>query len=198
MWLGSKSGIHILDNRIALYTQILADDSVLEELEQIHDDGYDIPSDIHGFYTRPMINLYKGVHRDKHRVRVPKEPDQSLPGQISSANTSPVNKTPTPTPSNSGNTTPQVSGHSTPDIDMANRWKYYRDIPKFHGAPGEMGQTHLIKLGDMFKIFEIEVPENPAHNAHEVIDLFKTSLNGPARNWYDLNVTGEKMGREEQ
>ena len=77
---------------------------------------------------------------------------------------------------------------------MANRWKYYRDIPKFTGAPGEMGQTHLTKLGDMFKIFEIEVPNDPAGRAQEVIDLFRTSLNGPARNWYDLNVTGENMG----
>ena len=31
--------------------------------------------------------------------------------------------------------------------------------------------------------------------AQEVIDLFRTSLNGPARNWYNLNVTGEQNGR---
>ena len=77
---------------------------------------------------------------------------------------------------------------------MANRWKYYRGIPKFTGAPGEMGATHLIKLGDMFKIFDITIPDQPADDAHDIIDLFKTSLNGPARNWYDLNVTGDRMG----
>ena len=186
--------IHILDNRITLYTQILTDESVLEEFEQIHDGGYDVPSDIHGFYTRPMINLYKGVYRDKHRVKAPRDPDQDLQGQNLSADNSPVNRT--STPSNSGNITPQNSDHSTPDADMANRWKYYRDIPKFNGAPGEMGATHLIKLGDMFRIFDITVPEDPAHDAQEVIDLFKTSLNGPARNWYDLNVTGEKLGEK--
>ena len=31
--------IHILDNRINLYTQILADENVLEEYDKIHDDG---------------------------------------------------------------------------------------------------------------------------------------------------------------
>ena len=56
-----------------------------------------------------------------------------------------------------------------------------------------MGATHLIKLGDMFKMFEIEVPQDPTHDAHDIIDLFNTSLNGPARNWYDLNVTGANM-----
>ena len=77
---------------------------------------------------------------------------------------------------------------------MANKWKYYRDIPKFTGAPGEMGATHLTKLSDMFKIFEIDIPNDQTASAQEVIDLFRTSLNGPARNWYDLNVTGERMG----
>ena len=140
--------IHILDNRIALYTQILADESILEQFENIHDDGYDVPSDLHGFELRPMINLYKGVNKDKHRKHLPKDPD-NLSGQSSSNS---GNTTPTPTPSN---VTPLESGHNTPNPDMANKWKYYRDIPKFTGAPGEMGATHLTKLSDMFKIFEI-------------------------------------------
>ena len=182
--------IHILDNRIALYTQILTDENVLEQLEKLHDDGYDAPTDLHGFELKPMVDLYKGIHRDKPRKHLPKNPD-NLSGQSSphSGNTNP-----TPTPSNSGNTTPIGSRHNTPDPNMANKWKYYRDIPKFVGAPGEMGQTHLTKLSDMFKIFEIEVPDDPTAAAQEVIDLFRTSLNGPARNWYDLNVTGERMG----
>ena len=184
--------IHILDNRIALYAQILADESVLETYEKIHDDGYDAPSDLIGFELKPMVNLYKGVHKDKPRKHLPKDPDD-LSGQSSpqSGNTNP---TPTPTPSNSGHTTPLGSRHTTPDPNMANKWKYDRDIPKFTGAPGEMGATHLTKLSDMFKIFEIEVPNDPTAAAPEVIDLFRTSLNGPARNWYDLNVTGERMG----
>ena len=171
--------IHILDNRFTLYTKILADESVLEVFEKLHDGGYDVPSDIHGFQVRPMINLHKGVYRDKPRIEIPKEPEQNISG-----NSSP----------NSRHTTPHSSGSTTPEPEMANRWKYYRDIPKFTGAPGEMGATHLIKLGDMFKIFDIEIPQNPADDAHEVIDLFKTSLNGPARNWYDLNVSEENMG----
>ena len=44
--------IHILDNRIALYTQILADENVLEQFEKIHDDGYDAPTDLHGFENK--------------------------------------------------------------------------------------------------------------------------------------------------
>ena len=73
---------------------------------------------------------------------------------------------------------------------MAKKWtSHYRDIPKFTGAPGEMGATHLIKLNDMSKLFEIQEPVNPGDNAQEIIDLFKTSLNGPARNWYELNIT---------
>ena len=183
--------IHISDNRITLYTQILADESVLEEFEKLHDGGYEVPSDIHGFQVRPMINLYKDVHRDKPRIKTPKEPEQNL-SENSSPNSG--NSNPTPTPPNSGHTTPQLGGNNTPDPDMANRWKYYRDIPKFTGAPCEMGATHLIKLGDMFKIFDIAVPNNPDDDAHDIIDLFKTSLNGPARNWYDLNVSGENMG----
>ena len=184
--------IHILNNRITLYTQILADENVVEQFENIHDDGYDAPTDLHGFELKPMVNLYKGIYKDKPRKHLPKDPENlSGPSSPHSGNTNP---TPTPTPSNSGNTTPLGSRHSTPDPNMANKWKYYRDIPKFVGAPGEMGQTHLTKLSDMFKIFEIQIPNDPTSQAAEVIDLFRTSLNGPARNWYDLNVTGERMG----
>ena len=184
--------IHILDNRINLYTQILADENVLEEYDKIHDDGYDAPTDLTGFELRPMVDLYKGIYTDRIRKHLPKDPD-NLSGH-SSPHSGNTNPTPTPTPSSSGHTTPPESGHSTPDPNMANKWKYYRDIPKFVGAPGEMGQTHLTKLSDMFKIFEIQVPNDPTAGAPEIIDLFRTSLNGPARNWYDLNVTGENMG----
>ena len=78
---------------------------------------------------------------------------------------------------------------------MAKKWtSHYRDIPKFTGAPGEMGDTHLIKLNDMSKLFEIQEPVNLGDNAQEIIDLFKTSLNGPARNWYELNITDTIRG----
>ena len=52
-----------------------------------------------------------------------------------------------------------------------------------------MGATHLIKLNDMITLFDIQEPKNQGDNAQEIIDLFKTSLNGPARNWYELNIT---------
>ena len=140
-----------------------------------------------------MINLYKGVQKDKPRIEKPKESE-------SSGESNPT--TPHNSPPHSGHSTPAGSGQHnlsqsrspSPEPNKANRWKYYRDIPKFTGAPGEMGATHLIKLGDMFKIFDIEVPAQPTDNAQEIINLFKTSLNGPARNWYDLNVSGENMG----
>ena len=31
-------------------------------------------------------------------------------------------------------------------------------------------------------------------NAQEIIDLFKTSLNGTARNWYELNIADQTKG----
>ena len=78
---------------------------------------------------------------------------------------------------------------------MAKKWtSHYRDIPKFTGAPGEMGATHFIKLNDMSTLFDIQDPKNPDDNAQEIIDLFKTSLNGPARNWYELNIAGQIEG----
>ena len=55
---------------------------------------------------------------------------------------------------------------------MAKKWNsHYRDNPKFAGAPGEMGDTHLIKLNDMNKLFEIQEPVKPGDNAQEIIDL---------------------------
>ena len=79
--------------------------------------------------------------------------------------------------------------------NMAKKWNsHYRDNPKLTGAPGEMGDTHLIKLNDMNKLFEIQEPVKPGDNAQEIIDLLKTSLNGPARNWYELNIAGELGG----
>ena len=63
---------------------------------------------------------------------------------------------------------------------------HYRDIPKFTGAPGEMVATNLIKLNDMSTLFDLQEPQNAGDNAQEIIDLFKTSLNGPARFWRSL------------
>ena len=57
-----------------------------------------------------------------------------------------------------------------------------------------MGATHLIKLNDMSTLFEIQEPQNPTDDTQEIIDLFKTSLNGPARNWYELNITDQVRG----
>ena len=34
----------------------------------------------------------------------------------------------------------------------------------------------------MSTLFEIQEPQDPGDNAQEIIDLFKTSLDGPARN----------------
>ena len=200
--------IHILDNRLKLYYQIRTDETVLEQFELLHDGSYDVPSDIHGFYTNPnRINFYKGIHKDKPRIGNPKSQDNWGEDPETRPGSADPNSNPDPSSNSSHHTTPNTSvhntpvgsvhssGHNTPQPDnMANRWKYYRDIPKFTGAPGEMGATHLIKLGDMFKIFEITVPDQPDNDAHEIIDLFKTSLNGPARNWYELNVSGERMG----
>ena len=85
------------------------------------------------------------------------------------------------------------SGGAEPE-NMAKKWKsHYRDIPKFTGAPGEIGANHLIKLNDMSTLFEIQEPKDPGDDAQEIIDLFKTSLNGPARNWYELNIA-EQIG----
>ena len=78
---------------------------------------------------------------------------------------------------------------------MAKMWtSHYRDIPKFTGAPGEMGATHLIKLNNMSTLFDIQEPQQPGDDAQEIIDLFKTSLNGPARNWYELNIAEQIQG----
>ena len=57
-----------------------------------------------------------------------------------------------------------------------------------------MGATHLIKLNDMSTLFEIQEPEHADDDAQEIIDLFKTSLNGPARNWYELNIADQVKG----
>ena len=57
-----------------------------------------------------------------------------------------------------------------------------------------MGATHLIKLNDMSTLFEIQEPQNPTDDAQEIIDLFKTSLNGPTRNWYELKYNRPSEG----
>ena len=62
-----------MDNRLALYIKIRIHETVLEEFEKIHA-GVTLPSDIQGFHVNPMINLYKGVYRDKIRNVKPKEP----------------------------------------------------------------------------------------------------------------------------
>ena len=86
------------------------------------------------------------------------------------------------------------SGESEPE-NIAEKWTSdYRNIPKFTGPPGEMGATHLIKLIDVSTLFDIPEPEAAGDNAQEIIDLFKTSLNGPARNWYELNIARQVVG----
>ena len=69
--------ISILENRLKLYLDIVNDESVVEQFDKLHDDGYDAPTDIFGFRVVPMINLYKGVHKDKIRKRKPVEPNQT-------------------------------------------------------------------------------------------------------------------------
>ena len=134
-------------------------------------------------------------------MRKPKEPKQTQEDNQTPEGT---NKTSVNLKSSfsqsSRSTTPLSSVHSrhsseSEPANMAKKWiSHYRDIPKFTGAPGEMGATHLIKLNDMSTLFDIKEPENPGDDAQEIIDLFKTSLNGPARNWYELNIAGQVVG----
>ena len=63
--------------------------------------------------------------------------------------------------------------NSEPD-NMAKKWNsHYRDNPKFTDTPGEMGDTHLIKLNDMKKFFEIQEPVKPGDNAQEISRFVK-------------------------
>ena len=144
-----------------------------------------MPFEVPGF-ERGKFGFYQNMIKDKPRIRKPREHKQ--PDKHSQ---SPENTKKTPLNSKSNSTlssrcpTPLSSVHSseTGPENMAKKWtSHYRDIPKFTGSPGEMGATHLIKLNDMSKLFEIQEPQNPGDDAQEIIDLFKTSLNGPARN----------------
>ena len=168
--------IHIIANRLHLYYK-LTDEDEPEEFEQLHDGGYDLPFDVPGFETG-KFDFYQKVIKNKPRIRKPKEHKQ--PGRHSQ---SPDNTGKNPQNSKSNSTqssrsiTPLSSVHSgEPEPEnMAKKWtSHYRDIPKFTGAPGEMGATHLIRLNDMSKLFEIQEPQNPDNNAQEIIDLFKT------------------------
>ena len=184
--------IHILDNRLHLYYKITTDEEEPEEFEQLNDGGYDLPYDVPGFETG-KFDFYQRVKKDKPRIRKPKEHKQADEHSQSSSDES--KKTPLNSKSNSlhssRSTTPLSSVHSggSEPGNMAKKWtSHYRDIPKFTGVPGEMGATHLIKLNDMSTLFDIQEPQQPGDDAQEIIDLFKTSLNGPARNWYELNI----------
>ena len=188
--------IHIIGNRLHLYYKITTDEEEPEEFELLHDGGYDLPYDV-PFFKTGKFDFYQRVKKDKPRIRKPKQHKQTDDQKDSSDEAkSPLNSKSVSLHS-SRSTTPLSSVHSDPSEpkNMAKKWtSHYRNIPKFTGAPGEMGATHLIKLNDMSTLFDIQEPKDPGDDAQEIIDLFKTSLNGPARNWYELNIAGEVEG----
>ena len=161
----------------------------------MHDGGYDLPSDIPSF-EKGKFDFLQKIIKDQPRIKRPnksKQPDrQSVsPDSAKTVQSNSVHS--------SRSTSPLSSSHSS-DLqselaNMVKKWtSHYRDTPKFTGAPGEMEATHLIKLKDMSKLFEIQEPKNPGDNAQEIIDLFNISLNGPARNWYELNIAKQMAG----
>ena len=158
--------------------------------------GYDLPYDVPGF-ERGKSDFYQRVKKDKPRIRKPKKHRQADEHSHSDeSKESPLNSRSNSLHS-SRSTTALSSVHSIgPEPgNMAKKWtSHYKDIPKFTGAPGEMGTTHLIKLNDMNTLFDIQEPKDPGDDAQEIIDLFKTSLNGPARNWYELNIAEQIEG----
>ena len=180
-----QNRIHIIGNRLHLYYKITTDEEEPEEFELLHDGGYDLPYDVLGFKTG-KFDFYQRVKKDKPRIRKPQHPQTGDQSESSEETKSPLSSKSNYLHS-SRSTTPLssvLSGGLEPK-NMAKKWtSHYRDIPKFTGAPGEMGATHLIKLNDMSTLFEIQEPKEPGDDAQEIIDLFKTSLNGPARNWY--------------
>ena len=188
--------IHIVGNRLHLYYKITTDEEEPEEFEQLHDGGYDLPYDIPGFETG-KFDFYQNVIKDRPRIGKPKEQRQIGKGVQTQDKTETLSSK-SDSLQSSRSTTPLSSVHSRgPDSpeNMAKKWTlHYRDIPKFTGAPGEMGATHLIKLNDMSTLFDIQEPQNAGDDAQEIIDLFKTSLNGPARNWYELNIADQIKG----
>ena len=160
--------IHITGNRLHLYYKITTDEDEPEEFEQLHDGGYDLPYDVPGFETG-KFEFYQNVIKNKPRIRKPKEHKQTNKPTQSPEET---RKTPLNSKSNSlqssRSTTPLSSVHSSKSKleNMAKKWtSHYRDIPKFTGAPGEMGATHLIKLNDMSTLFDIQEPKDPGDNA---------------------------------
>ena len=155
--------IHIIGNRLHLYYKITTDEEEPKEFELLHDVGYDLPYDVPGFKTG-KFDFYQKVKKDKPRIRKPKQHKQTDDQSESSDETK---KTPLNSKSNSlhssRSTTPLLSVHSggSEPENMAKKWtSHYRDIPKFTGAPGEMGATHLIKLNDMSTLFEIQEPKD--------------------------------------
>ena len=186
--------IHIIGNRLHLYYKITTNEEEAEEFELLHDGGYDLPYDVPGFKTG-KFDFYQSVKKDKPRIRKPQHPQPGDQSEASDETKSPLNSKSNSLHS-SRSTTPLSSVHSggSGPKNMAKKWtSHYRDIPKFTGTPGEMGATHLIKLNDMSTLFDIQEPKEPGDDAQEIIDLFKTSLNGPARNWYELNIA-EQIG----
>ena len=145
--------IHIIGNRLHLYYKITTDEEEPEEFEQLHDGGYDLPYDVPGFETS-KFDFYQNVVKDKPRIRKPKEHKPSKDSQV------PDNTEPRKTPSKSNSLASSRSSTSLSSVhsgtsepeNMAKKWtSHYRDIPKFTGAPGEMGATHLIKLNDCLR-----------------------------------------------
>ena len=160
--------IHITGNRLHLYYKITTDEDEPEEFEQLHNGGYDLPYDVPGFETG-KFEFYQNVIKNKPRIRKPKE---HKPINKPTQSPEETRKTPLNSKSNSlqssRSTTPLSSVHSSKSKleNMAKKWtSHYRDIPKFTGAPGEMGATHLIKLNDMSTLFDIQEPKDPGDNA---------------------------------
>ena len=68
--------IHIITNRIDLYYEVRTDEEEAEELEFLHDGGYDLPSDVPGF-EKGKFDFQQKIIKDKPRVTKPKKPKQT-------------------------------------------------------------------------------------------------------------------------
>ena len=140
----------------------------------MHDGGYDLPYDVPGFKTG-KFDFYQRVKKDKPRIRKPQHQQTGDQSESSDETKSPLNSKSNSLHS-SRSTTPLSSVHSggSEPRNMTKKWtSHYRDIPKFTGAPGEMGATHLIKLNDMSTLFEIQEPKEPGDDAQEIIDFLR-------------------------
>ena len=115
------------------------------------------------FFEIGKFDFYQNVSKDKPRIRKPKEQKQIGKGSQTQDKTETLSSKSNSLQS-SRSTTSLSSVHSRgSDLpeNMVKKWtSHYRDIPKFTGAPGEMGATHLIKLNDMSTLFDIQEPQD--------------------------------------